>query len=168
MSAPSPGRGDHPDDAFPLVVPMGFEPVSTLRGFSRRIPPPAVRARKLSTCAFASLRNPSSRVVARYAAGPMRGQFVDAVIQVRAATAARSACAYPAWRGPVAVKSRIGRTAPATKPGAAHLVDDLLRAVLSAAARLGPAAFHVGTERGHPAIGREDRAGLSAHRIESR
>jgi hypothetical protein len=75
---------------------------------------------------------------------------------------------YPAWRGPVAVKSRIGRTTPATKPGAARLVDDLLRAAVSAGSGLGPAAFHVGIERGHPAIGSEDRAGLSAHRIESR
>jgi hypothetical protein len=34
---------------------------------------------------FASLRKSFSFVVARYAAGPMRGQSVDAVIQVRRA-----------------------------------------------------------------------------------
>jgi hypothetical protein len=37
--------------------------------------------RRSSSCGFASPRNPSSCVVARYAAGPMRGQSVDAITQ---------------------------------------------------------------------------------------
>jgi hypothetical protein len=62
-----------------------------------------------SSWGFASLPKSFSCVVARYAAGPMRGQFVDAVIRVRAATA-RGVLAPPnlAWAGGGEVLDRSG------------------------------------------------------------
>jgi hypothetical protein len=72
------------------VVPTGFEPESVLETDS---PTCGDAMRCASGRGFASLCNSFSGVVARYAAGPMRGQVVDAVIQRSAATAAGGACA---------------------------------------------------------------------------